>query len=144
MKKCRYCQSEINVKAKICPHCRKRQSKAHIYIILIILLIGSTLTFNIIDIVKESKITKFNYKVEELFTRVQQQYGIEDFGKEYMCYRIDEDEYLGSVEVEYDEEINDVLLKIWLSNGTHYGSGEQDDVSIVKSNKTATTNCHND
>ena len=25
MRKCKYCQSEIDEKAKICPHCRKRQ-----------------------------------------------------------------------------------------------------------------------
>ena len=26
MKKCRYCKSEIDSKAKICPHCRKKQT----------------------------------------------------------------------------------------------------------------------
>lgn len=39
MKKCKYCQSEIDQKAKICPHCRKKQSHANIILFTIVSLI---------------------------------------------------------------------------------------------------------
>ena len=44
------------------------------------------------------------------------------------------------MKVEYDD--GEYEYEIWLSNGNYYASGEQDDISVVKSNKTATTNCH--
>lgn len=34
MKKCKYCMSEIDDKAKICPHCGKRQKRSVIKTIL--------------------------------------------------------------------------------------------------------------
>ncbi len=34
MKKCKYCQSEIDKKAKICPHCRKRQGSSALRILI--------------------------------------------------------------------------------------------------------------
>lgn len=38
MKKCKYCQSEIDIQAKICPNCRKKQAKPTWLIILIIIV----------------------------------------------------------------------------------------------------------
>ena len=41
MKKCKYCQTEINSKAKICPHCHKKQTNPAIRVIgIIIIIIG--------------------------------------------------------------------------------------------------------
>lgn len=37
MKKCKYCKSEIDKKAKICPNCRKKQSNSLIRILCIII-----------------------------------------------------------------------------------------------------------
>lgn len=37
-KKCKYCQSEIDVNAKICPHCRKKQGKPIVRIVLLSIL----------------------------------------------------------------------------------------------------------
>ncbi|MCI8669221.1 MAG: DUF5067 domain-containing protein [Lachnospiraceae bacterium] len=38
-KKCKYCKSEIDKKAKVCPICRKKQKKHHFFGIAIILII---------------------------------------------------------------------------------------------------------
>lgn len=38
MKKCKYCQSEIDQKAKICPHCRKKQSNTGVILTIVISL----------------------------------------------------------------------------------------------------------
>lgn len=39
MKKCKHCQSEIDVKAKICPNCRKKQGMP-IWVIIILVIVG--------------------------------------------------------------------------------------------------------
>lgn len=39
MKKCKHCQSEIDDKAKICPHCRKKQGMP-IWLIIILVIVG--------------------------------------------------------------------------------------------------------
>ena len=39
MKKCKYCQTEIEKKAKICPHCRKKQGIPK-WIIVLLVVIG--------------------------------------------------------------------------------------------------------
>lgn len=39
MKKCKYCQSEIDSKAKICPNCRKKQKKLPWWAIVLIIII---------------------------------------------------------------------------------------------------------
>ena len=43
MKKCKWCKEEIDVKARVCPHCRKKQNgsgKVVIFIILVFAIIG--------------------------------------------------------------------------------------------------------
>ena len=46
MKKCKYCQSEIDSKAKICPNCRKKQSKIPTWICVLIIIIGIIMVAN--------------------------------------------------------------------------------------------------
>ena len=41
MKKCRYCQSEIDSKASVCPYCKRKQS--HDGLIIVLVLIGTLL-----------------------------------------------------------------------------------------------------
>lgn len=38
MKKCKYCQTEIDSKAKICPNCKKKQGKPKWLIVLIVII----------------------------------------------------------------------------------------------------------
>ncbi len=64
MKKCRYCQSEIDSKAKICPNCRKKQiSPARKIIGTILIVVGICLIIsqcaNIGESVKELENSKF-------------------------------------------------------------------------------------
>ncbi len=62
MKKCKYCQSEIDVKAKICPHCQKKQSKSKLPIILLVMfvLIIAVAVNNSDDNAKEGEISNSN------------------------------------------------------------------------------------
>ena len=67
MKKCKHCQSEIDDKAKICPHCRKKQNKPifrWIVIIVFVLLLGSCMLGSDSE-TEQSKQTTF--KVGETF-----------------------------------------------------------------------------
>ena len=64
MKKCRYCQSEIDKKAKICPNCRKKQiSPVRKIIGAILIVVGICLIIsqcaNIGESVKELENSKF-------------------------------------------------------------------------------------
>ena len=38
MKKCKYCKSEIDVQAKICPNCRKKQNNVIRNVILVVII----------------------------------------------------------------------------------------------------------
>lgn len=150
MKKCKYCQSEIDVNAKICPFCRRNLNKSNLALILSLSIGLPIIAIVIIGIIisngfKSAELSKFKNKAREYISNAQYQYTEELFENngetiDYRCYYIDDNEYIGSVKVEYDD--GEYEYEIWLSNGNYYASGEQDDISVVKSNKTATTNCH--
>ena len=139
-KKCRYCMSEIDVNAKICPNCRKRQKKGKFILIIVLFLFLLLIILpTIVGTISDSKLSMTKSKAEEYISRARIQI-MDDLDKEYMCYSIDEDEYLGSVEVKYKD--GKYSYRIWLSDGAYYASGDDNDISVVKSSKTATTNCH--
>lgn len=72
MKKCKYCKSEIDKEEKICPNCRKKQSKSKLLIVIIaIIIIGviasskgndETKTNNKFDKNKSNKVTVIDFK----------------------------------------------------------------------------------
>ena len=73
MKKCKYCQSEIDDKAKICPVCKKKQNKIPLFFRLLIgipvLIIGITvLTQNTSVPTSQSATNKINI---EKFNTIQ-------------------------------------------------------------------------
>ena len=74
MKKCKYCQSEIDKKAKICPNCRKKQSKfpawLRIIIGVIILIIGISALGNDSSSSSNdnSKNEKFDYTIDKSYS----------------------------------------------------------------------------
>lgn len=76
MKKCKYCQTEIDEKAKICPNCKKKQHKfpvwLRILIGIIIVIIGIALLSNDIDNNDNSdKNDNSNYVTLEKFNQIE-------------------------------------------------------------------------
>lgn len=68
MKKCKYCQSEIDKKAKVCPNCRKSQ-KSVLSKILGVIIIFIGLIAIVVSISGESSSEdKFSYEVTKEYT----------------------------------------------------------------------------
>lgn len=68
-KKCKYCQQDIDKKAKICPHCRKKQSKFPKWIIILlafIVIIAVAVDSASEEAQKEKE--KFSYEVTNEYT----------------------------------------------------------------------------
>ena len=149
-KKCIYCMSEIDNNATVCPNCRRKQKKTNLGLILslsigvpigILIIIVPT----IIGIFEDSNKNKFEQRAKLFISTAQLQYSKEYVKRgtmpNYQCYSIDEGEFTGSVELNYTDNKNRIE-KIWLSNGKYYVSGEYSNLEVVKSNKTATSNCN--
>ncbi len=86
MKKCKYCQTEIDSKAKICPNCKKKQGKPKWLIVLIviiaIMIIASVAGGNE-DNAKEGNVSNGDNKPAEKFTyEVTKQYA-DEYGMSY-------------------------------------------------------------
>lgn len=150
MKKCKYCQSDIDENATVCPICKRNLNKGNLALVLSLsiglpLIILIVIVISVININEDANMSKFERKAEKYIINAQLQFTTELMENmeetiNYRCYYIDEDEYIGSVKVEVDD--GETEYEIWLSNGKYYASGEQDDISVVKSTKTATSNCH--
>lgn len=69
MKKCKYCQSEIDAKAKICPNCKKKQGMSK-WLIVLIVIVGIIAIASIAggDNAKEGDALKESDKNSEKFT----------------------------------------------------------------------------
>ncbi len=73
MKKCKYCQSEIDSKAKVCPNCRKKQPgivKWIILAIIVVLIIGAVVSQ------KEEEARKKDFTQNEVATYENVNYSI--------------------------------------------------------------------
>ena len=86
MKKCKYCQSEIDNKAKICPNCRKKQGLPKWVIFLIVIFVfivvvsttsgsketkdneNNTINDVINDYVESEKKEKFSYTIDSSYS----------------------------------------------------------------------------
>lgn len=75
-KKCKYCKSDININATVCPHCRKRQSNA-LKIITTLLFVLFFLTFIISDSDSNSEKDK-NNQVAAMTTPVEESAPVEE------------------------------------------------------------------
>ena len=150
MKKCKYCMSEMDANATICPNCRKKQNKSLALILLLgiglpVLIMALISIPIIVNISNEGETIKFRTKAQSYVRATMKQYTkelLDNNGEisNYNCYRIDEDGYVGSVEyVVYDDSYK---THIWLSNGKYYASGEGADIHVTKSSRQATTNCY--
>lgn len=149
MKKCKYCMSDIDEKAIICPHCKKRQNTSKIIILLIIALI-IILTFLLVEMIIRSYVKDkvsnidieddaMNFIYNAIDKNTERIINGENFNE--ACYEINSENYIGSVKYWIDEN-EDSNYKIWLSNGNLYLTGSsRNDFEISESNKIATTNC---
>ena len=149
-KRCIYCMSEIDINATVCPNCRRKQKKTNLGLILSLsigLPIGLLMFIVpiVIGIFEDSNKSKFEERAKLFISTAETQYSTEFLKKgtmpNYQCYSIDEGEFTGSVELDYTDN-NNHIEKIWLSNGKYYVSGEYSNLEVVKSNKTATSNCN--
>lgn len=81
MKKCKYCKTEIDSKAKICPNCRKKQGMPKwliALIIVVILIIIVSVTGGAEENAKEGNVSNNNENPVEKFTyEITQQYSDE-------------------------------------------------------------------
>lgn len=77
MKKCKYCQTEIDKKAKICPNCKKKQTSITKWIaIIIILLAVVSCVANLADESKKEETRKKDYMQNEIATYKNVDYSI--------------------------------------------------------------------
>lgn len=118
MKKCKYCQTEIDTKAKICPNCKKKQGLPKwlialicvIAVILIVSIIGSdseeTAKEGQISNNKEQATEKFTYEVTNEYS---DEYGISYYIEGSVKNNRDKDYSYVSIEfVCYDTEGNNL------------------------------------
>lgn len=87
MKKCKYCQTEIDPKAKICPSCRKKQGLPKwltiIFIIIGIIVIASITGGETEENAKEGNVSNKNEQPVEKFTyEITNEYA-DEYGMSY-------------------------------------------------------------
>lgn len=86
MKKCKYCQTEIDSKAKICPSCKKKQGKPKWLIALIVIaviIIIASVAGGSEENAKEGNVSNGDNKPTEKFTyEVTKQY-VDEYGMSY-------------------------------------------------------------
>lgn len=118
MKKCKYCQAEIDSKAKICPNCKKKQGMPKWLIILIcfitIIIIASVSSGNSEENAKEGNVSNNNEQPSEKFTyEITSQYS-DEYGFSYYIegsVKNNRDKDYSYVQIEfvcYDKEGNNV------------------------------------
>ena len=120
MKKCKYCQSEIDSKAKICPNCQKKQKVNGLKVVLIIILlviIISSIAAAGSNTASEGDLsdTKSNETKEKFTYEILKQYS-DDYG---MGYYIE-----GNVRNNQDIDYSYVQIEFicYDANGTNLGT----------------------
>ena len=114
MKKCKYCQGEIDDKAKVCPNCGKKQSK-HILLIVVIVIVVIAVIASLGgggETEKESSQTgttekKENLVLEDGYSGSLDEYGALYYIEGYVKNNSDKDyEYVQIEFTAYDSEGN--------------------------------------
>lgn len=117
MKKCKYCQSDIDVKAKICPHCGKKQGMPKWLIVIIVILaifILLSLGSNSSDTEKNEQTGTTTEKQESLVleeghTGSLDEYGVAYYVEGYIQNNTDKDySYIQVTFTTYDSEGNTI------------------------------------
>ncbi len=113
MKKCKYCQSEIAIKAKVCPNCgKKQQNKWLIIIVIIFAIIGiSSLSGNDSkeEVVGKTESKKENLVLDDNHKGYVDEYGFSYYIEGYVTNNTDKEyEYVDITFDVYDEEGNNI------------------------------------
>ena len=123
MKKCKYCQSDIDPKAKVCPHCRKKQSHTGIilFTIISIIIIACAGLYIIIDYLMSNNLSSMN---EEILKEDAYSFTIDYINncielesisydvKSYWYDSIHEDKYNGDINEAVNQALEDNKVKI--------------------------------
>lgn len=132
MKKCKYCQSEIDSKAKICPHCNKKQKNNKLLIIIAVFILVIVIAIsNNGDNAKEGTITNDNNsteKVEKFTYEITKQYS-DEYGFGYYIE--------GNVKNNRDKNYSYVQIEFicYDANGTNLGTAV-DNTNNLLANQT--------
>lgn len=143
MKKCKYCQSEIDKKAKICPHCRKKQNNliqifisilAIFIVFLIIIIIFSndeTINFDDYALLNPQEFHN-DYIDNEISAADKYEDNYYYFtGKVYKVEEFWSDNYL-KIQYKYDKDNSKLIeLDAYFNNVDDLKSVKKDDVVTV-------------
>lgn len=86
MKKCKYCQTEIDPKAKICPNCRKKQGAPKWLIVLVVviaLIVIVSVSGGSGENAKEGNVSKDKTEATEKFTYEVTSQSADEYGFSY-------------------------------------------------------------
>lgn len=123
MKKCKYCQSEIDQKAKICPYCRKKQSHTNtiLFIVISLIVIGVVSMYFILNYIIDgmsSSSNEFFLKKEiasfttDYLINCGELEKIANDVKSYWYDSIFEDKYNGDINEATNQALEDNKTKI--------------------------------
>ena len=120
MKKCKYCQSEINKNATVCPYCRKRQSYTKIILSIVV-----TIIITLIIVIWNNSINKINSSADKLMFESEVSYfsanyfkncaELEKIANEVQSYWYDsifENKYNGDVNEAIKQALEDNKVKV--------------------------------
>lgn len=123
MKKCKYCQSDIDSKAKICPHCRKKQSHTGIilFTIISIIIIACAGLYIIIDYLMSNNLSSmdetflkddaYSFTIDYINNCAELE-KIANEVKTYWYDSIHEDKYNGDINEAIEQALEDNQVKV--------------------------------
>lgn len=123
MKKCKYCQSDIDSKAKICPHCRKKQSHTGIilFTIISIIIIACAGLYIIIDYLMSNSLSSmdetflkddaYSFSIDYINNCIELE-SISYDVKSYWYDSIHEDKYNGDINEAVNQALEDNKVKV--------------------------------
>ena len=141
MNKCKYCQSEIDKKATVCPYCRKRQSYTKIILSIII-----TIIITLIIVIWNNSINKINSSADKLIFKSEVSYFLANYFKtcaelekianEVQSYWYDsifEDKYNGDINEAIKQALEDNKVKVQNQKDS-YNDMKKSYTEIINSN----------
>ena len=114
MKKCKYCKSEIDKKAKICPVCKKKQGKKAIKIVLLSLLV----IFIIATVADRGNSSNDNPKKEKEFVNIGEKVTVNNVDYIVDEKKIQKEISAGNGFLKYTADGEYLLIKLTITNNS--------------------------